>query len=305
MPRQYEYSQHFLKDPSLTKELLGHTSLKPSDTVIDIGAGSGVITSVLVQRFSRVIAVEVEPKALALLEKNLLGAPGLAIYHGSFLRMPLPTRDYTIFSNIPFHLSSPIIRRLVEADSRPRLAYFILQRQFAQKLVADAKSFTAQLGMLVGARYEVRIRKTLQRTDFTPPPAVDTVFIELRRRDTPLIPAAQWAAYTAFTEESFSLQKKFSYTLRRLSSAPLHQRPSEYTIEEWVQLFEKVRALPAESRTTTKGSRGRAANGQAQTAAQRKSPQHRQRMSQRTPQAGQGTRGRTGQTGRSQPRHPR
>lgn len=238
MKRLHTYGQHFLRRPSLVKELLGRSTIKPSETVIDIGAGSGVITSVLAQTVKRVIAVEVEAKAADILQQNMAKYPNVTIYRGDFLSMPLPAGEYSIFANIPFNLSSPIIHRLIETDQPPRAAYLIVQKQFGRKLVAtDTTHFTSQLGMVLGARYDVKVRKKLERTDFWPHPAVDTVFIEILRRQTPLIPAGHLKAYQKFTEECFSDPKKLTKMPLEAVGIPPKASPSRLHLEQWVALF--------------------------------------------------------------------
>ncbi len=238
MKRLHTHSQHFLRSPALVKELFGHSSIKSHETVIDIGAGSGVISAVLAQRVAKVIAVEVEPRTVEILKRNTNKFPNVTVYDKDFLSMPLPKEPYSIFANIPFHLSSPIIERLIFTDQPPTKAYLIVQRQFAKKLVSDKpETFTSQLGMLLGARYEFKIRKPLRKTDFWPHPAVDTVFLEIKLRQTPLVAPEKFSAYQRMTQECFSDPKK--YLALPLDSQGLADTPpSRTTIDKWVALFE-------------------------------------------------------------------
>jgi 23S rRNA (adenine-N6)-dimethyltransferase len=240
MKRLHTHSQHFLRSPALVKELIGHSKLKKHETVIDIGAGSGVISSVLAGRVARVIAVEVEPQTANILRNNMRQFDNVTVHEASFLNMELPKEPYSIFANIPFNLSSPIVHRLIETDRPPRTAYFIFQKQFARKLVAsDTTHFTGQLGMLLGARYEVKIRKPLRKTDFFPNPAVDTVFIEMVHRDTPLVPTKRFADYERFTVECFSdptIYRKMPLAEAGISA---ERKPSQLSLEQWVNLFKK------------------------------------------------------------------
>ncbi len=238
MKRLHTKSQHFLRRPDLVRELLRRSTIQPNETVIDIGAGSGVITSVLAQTVKRVIAIEVEPKTADILRQNMKKYENVEVYQGDFLSMSLPQGEYSIFANIPFHLSSPIVHRLIETDQSPRATYLIVQKQFGRKLVAtDTTHFTSQLGMILGARYEVKVRKKLERTDFWPHPAVDTVFIEILRRDTPLIPATRFAAYRHFTEDCFSDPKKLAKLPLEKAGLPRDTKPSRLSLDEWVALF--------------------------------------------------------------------
>jgi len=238
MKRLSHHSQYFLRNPGLVKELVQRSALRPRDTVIDIGAGSGVISSVLSRVVKKVIAVEFEGRAAEKLRENMYLYPNVEVVHGDFLEMPLPTSQYAIFANIPFHLSSPIIQRLIDTPTPPRLAYFIVQKQFGKKLTSyEATHFTSQLGMLAGIRYNIRILRSLQKTDFWPHPNVDTVFLEMKRREEPLIPEKRMKAYTTFTIECFSSPKHYLKLPLETVGISRETSPSRLTLEKWVALF--------------------------------------------------------------------
>lgn len=237
MPRLHTHSQHFLRSPQLVKELVGHSNLKADDTVLDIGAGSGVISSVLATKCAQVIAIEPEPKTAQTLRNNLGHLSNVTILEEDFLNEPLPDVPYKVFSNIPFHLSSPIVRKLTEANNPPKAIYLILQKQFARKLVPGSDHFTAQLGTELGVRFSAKVRKPLQRTDFTPPPGVDTVLLELLLRDTPLIDAPLQPKYRTFVSECYSRQKFFAQAVQRTKLFSPELRPSQLSLDQWVNFY--------------------------------------------------------------------
>ncbi|HJP81297.1 MAG TPA: rRNA adenine dimethyltransferase family protein [Candidatus Saccharimonadales bacterium] len=237
MKRLAHYSQYFLRSPRLVKELVGHSSISKQDIVYDIGAGSGVISSVLAERSRQVIAVEPEPRMAQKLRANMADHPNVKIYQGDFLTMPLPHSPYKVFANIPFHLSSPIIRRLTEAEYVPTAVYLIVQKQFANKLLSDSDGFTGQLGMQIGPWFSVRIRRRLQRTDFWPHPNVDTVLVEIIPRNEPLLPKERREAYYRFTVECFSDPKKLAKLPLAKAGLGTDIRPSRLTLEDWLRLF--------------------------------------------------------------------
>lgn len=226
-----------MRSPRFVKELVGHSSIKKSDVVYDIGAGSGVISSVLAQRCKSVVAIEPEPRMALKLKSNMEKYPNVTVYQGDFLTMLLPKAPYKVFANIPFHLSSPIVRRITEADNPPAATYLIVQKQFANKLLADSDHFTGQLGMMIGPWFAVRVRKRLQRTDFWPHPNVDTVLLELIPRTEPLIEPHRRATYYRFTEECFSDPKKFAKTPLSAINLPANIKPSQMKLTQWVGLF--------------------------------------------------------------------
>lgn len=182
--RKAEMSQHFLRGPKLALFLIGHSNIKKRDTVIDIGAGSGVITAALSRRCKQVIAVEADHETAELLRKNVGKIENVKIVEQDFLEMELPEGNYKVFANPPFHLSSAILHKLDEAPNPPKAIYLILQKQFALKLLNTNRHYTSQLGKQLFVNYEPRIRLPMRPEYFTPPPAVPTVLLELKRRDS-------------------------------------------------------------------------------------------------------------------------
>ncbi|MCR5572412.1 MAG: methyltransferase [Candidatus Saccharibacteria bacterium] len=181
--RKYQLSQHFLRSPKLAGFLIGHSNIKKRDIVIDIGAGSGVISAALAKRCRQVIAVEPDHETAELLRKNVGKLENIQIIEQDFLEMELPEGPYKIFANPPFHLSSAILHKLDEAKNSPEAIYLILQKQFALKLLNSDRHYTSQLGKQLFVHYAPRIRLPMKPHYFTPPPAVPTVLLELKRRD--------------------------------------------------------------------------------------------------------------------------
>ncbi len=181
--RKYQLSQHVLKSPKLAGFLIGHSNIKKRDIVIDIGAGSGVITAALAKRCKQVIAIEPDHETAELLRKHVAKFDNVTVVEQDFMDYELPDGEYKVFANPPFHLSSAILHKLDEAYSRPRAIYLILQKQFALKLLNNDRHYTSQLGKQLFPHYAPRIRLPLRPEYFTPPPAVPTVLLELKHRD--------------------------------------------------------------------------------------------------------------------------
>lgn len=163
--------------------LIGHSNLKKRDLVIEIGAGSGVITSALSHRVNKVIAIEPDSATARKLRENLAkhNIENVEVVERDFLDFELPSEPYKVFSNPPFHLSSEIVHKLIEAENPPEAFYLILQKQFALKLLNTDRHYTSQLGQELIKSYQTKIRYPLKSTDFTPPPAVPTVLFEAKK----------------------------------------------------------------------------------------------------------------------------
>ncbi len=241
MKRLHTYSQHFLVNPRLVYELIGHSNLRKSDLVLDIGAGSGVISAALAKRVRRVVAIEAEAQTAKKLRQNMAKLTNVEVIEDDFLKMDLPDEKYKIFANIPFHLSSEIVQKLVNAANPPRAIYLILQKQFAKKLIIDRDNFTSLLGAAMAPWWVTRIRRPLRRSDFTPRPNVDTVLFEIKPREEPLLDLNHRQKYQLFVKKCFERQVFFAGLNREAVGINAEKKPSELTSEEWLRLFRSAK----------------------------------------------------------------
>lgn len=236
--RKHTYAQHFLRSPRVVAELVGHTNIRKNDTVYDLGAGSGIIASVLARRAKHVIAVEIEPEAYRKLEQNLSDEQNVTLLKKDILKLEVPETAYKIVANIPFNLSAKIVRQFAFAANPPKAMYFVVQKQFAMKLVPSDRHFNSELGAELWPWYSVRIRKPLRKTDFTPPPAVDTVLLEIKRLEEPLLMYEKQQSYGSFVEQAFAEQKFYASLPRGEVKISAERKPSELSPEQWVRLYE-------------------------------------------------------------------
>lgn len=236
MARKHEYSQHFLRSPRLVAELIGHSNIRKNDTVYDLGAGSGIIASVLAKRVKHVFAVEIEPDALKTLRLNMRPFNNVVVVKRDILHLQ-PAAPYKIFANIPFSLSASTVRYFTFSTVPPKSMYLITQKQFARKLVPGSDHFTSQLGAEITPWFSVRIRKPLRRSDFTPPPAVDTMLLEIKPREIPLLPAQKAVAWRSFITQSFQSQAFFAKLPHAKVNLSPELHPSQLTPKQWLALF--------------------------------------------------------------------
>ena len=240
MARDHTYAQHFLRSPRMVAELIGHSNLRKNDIVYDLGAGSGVIASKLARRVKYVFAVEIEAAALKKLQYNLQSFENVEILTQNMLTLA-PRQPYKIFANIPFSLSADTVRHFAFDVAAPQSMYLIVQKQFAQKLVPGSDRFTSQLGAEIGPWFAVRIRRPLRRSDFTPPPNVDTVLLEIKRQQHPLLPSSEVDDWRVFIAQSFRSQPYFAALPRERASISSELRPSQLTPEQWLALYATVK----------------------------------------------------------------
>lgn len=240
MKRVSSLSQNYLKNPRFVKELIGNSSIKASDTVYDIGAGSGVVTMALAQKCRSVVAVEIDPRVIKTLQANMQPYPNVTIHHADILTMPLPHTPYKVFANIPFSLSANIVHKLTEAPNPPEAAYLIVQKEFANKLLPESAGFTNQLGVTLGATFAVRIRRHLKPTDFQPAPRIAPVLMEIIKRPAPLIDAEKQPMFNQFITQCFTDPRRFAKVPLQKAGLPPYVRASQLKLSDWMQLFATV-----------------------------------------------------------------
>jgi 16S rRNA A1518/A1519 N6-dimethyltransferase RsmA/KsgA/DIM1 with predicted DNA glycosylase/AP lyase activity len=204
--------------------------------VYDIGAGSGVISSQLAKVAKKIVAVEFEPNTVETLRKNMSIYDNVEVIEGDALTLKLPDEPYKVFANIPFHLSSKIVRRFAH-EHPPIDAYLVVQKQFANKLLPEHQGFSSQLGMQVGVLFEIEIIKKLRRTDYWPHPNVDTVLLHFHYRKTPLVPRSEYDRYCRFIEKTFTNPDFFKSAYERKFGELPKSTASGLQLQEWVKFF--------------------------------------------------------------------
>ena len=169
---------HFLsRDSPWVARMVAAAALKPGDSVLDAGAGTGSITAALaaaVQPGGAVLAVENEPAAAAALRR--LDLPGVAVVEGDVLKVRLPALD-AVVSNPPFRILPALLRRLL-AQGFGR-AVLVMPQELADRLTAQPKTEAyGRLTVEIGLRAKCRILFPLPRKAFDPPPAVACCVVE-------------------------------------------------------------------------------------------------------------------------------
>src|SRR3989344_7206331 len=133
--KSIKYSQNFLVDPNLVDKLLDLVSLSKEDTVLEIGAGEGIITKALLDKCKKVIAYEIDKQLVKNLNNKFFNQNNLELRNEDFLNQTLPKFPYKVFSNIPFNVTSAVIKKLTLGENSPQEAYLIVQKEAAIKFL--------------------------------------------------------------------------------------------------------------------------------------------------------------------------
>ena len=169
-------SQHFLARPDLAAELADSARLSRQDLVLEFGAGYGRLTEQLATRAGRVIAVEVDTRLADRLAGRLQHRSNVTVVRGDALTVPLPRAPFRVVSNPPFHLTTALLRRIL--DARLDRADLVVEWGAAVGLTGvfgSAPKASAWRG-----RYEFLLIKRLPAAWFEPEPACDAAIVSIR-----------------------------------------------------------------------------------------------------------------------------
>jgi len=194
--------QHFLVDSRVAERQVAHASIGPSDVVLEIGPGLGVLTRRLAERAKRVVAIEADRRFAAYLRQNL---PEVDVIVGDALKVEWPSFD-VLASNLPYQISSPVTFRLM--DHPFHRAVLMYQWEFARRMIA--KPGTADYSRLtvgVYRRASAAILERVPRNAFHPQPRVDSAMVRLDPRPSPF-PLEDPERYDAVVDALFAHRRK-------------------------------------------------------------------------------------------------
>lgn len=195
-PLRRSHGQHHLRDGVICTPLVDYLALEPAAAVLEIGAGGGVLTRVLLSRGARVVALELDPAWAFELAARLAGAPGAArcrLVVGDALevdwsRLPVAWR---VAGNLPYNVGTAIVERLLRAAPVGTRAAFLLQREVVDRMVArPGDDAFGALSLRVALRARARRLGVVRPGSFVPPPKVESAFVGLETVAPPLPPAS-------------------------------------------------------------------------------------------------------------------
>jgi 23S rRNA (adenine-N6)-dimethyltransferase len=190
--------QHFLRSGKLAAELVRAAQIQREDLVLDLGAGTGVLTTALARHAGRVVAVEIDPQLATELRGRM---PDVEVLNEDALRVPLPDQPFKVVANLPFDGATAILRRLLDPRAQLASADVIVEWAVACKRAAVWPS--TQLSAYWGAWFELSVARRLPRCVFAPPPRVDAGVLRIVRRAAPLISLRERREYEVFLARAY------------------------------------------------------------------------------------------------------
>ncbi|CAD5211628.1 unnamed protein product [Bursaphelenchus okinawaensis] len=189
LPFNTDKGQHILKNPGIVNAIVEKSALKPTDLVMEVGPGTGNLSVKILEKCKKLIAFEVDPRMVAEVKKRVMGTPlqhKLEVRIGDVLRHDdWPFFDVCV-ANLPYQISSPFVFRLLLQRPLPRYAVLMFQKEFADRLTAEPGSkLYCRLSASVQLLAKVEHLMKVKRTEFRPPPKVDSAVVRIEPINPP------------------------------------------------------------------------------------------------------------------------
>jgi 16S rRNA (adenine1518-N6/adenine1519-N6)-dimethyltransferase len=200
--------QHWLFDAGILTDIANSANIKSTDTVLEIGPGLGTLTSILLARAQQVIAVEFD-SALARDLPERVTANNLQIVEQDILRFNFSVLPdgYKIVANIPYYLTSNLIRVISELANPPEVAVLLVQKEVAQR-VAAAPGKQSILSVTAQYYWQVQLGNVVPAKAFTPPPKIDSQILILEKRAQSLFEDVDSKLFFRLVKAGFSQRRK-------------------------------------------------------------------------------------------------
>ncbi len=199
--------QNFLIDKNTLNKIIAAADLKKSDTVLEIGPGIGTLTQELAQKAKKVIAIEKDPVMVNILEKTLENYKNIEIIHADALSFKLQDSSYKIVANIPYYITSPLIRKFLESANRPSEIILMVQKEVAKRICAKVPDMNL-LAVSVQFYAKPEIISYVSKGCFWPSPKIDSAIIKIVPRDSALISADFRDRFFRIVKAGFSQPRK-------------------------------------------------------------------------------------------------
>lgn len=248
--------QHWLKDRAILGSIADSADIAKGDTVLEIGPGLGTLTSELLRRASKVVAVELDDALAAKLPGQFPGTK-LEVIHQDILTFDLTTlpEQYIVVANVPYYITSKIVQLLTTSVNPPKRIVLLVQKEVAERIVARPGDMSI-LAVSAQVYASVRLGDVVPAEFFTPPPKVDSQVVIFDMLDEPIISIHDEKLFFRVVKAGFSAKRK---KLRSSIASGLHytkqdtealltsvginpdDRAEQLSVHDWVLLTEAIK----------------------------------------------------------------
>jgi 16S rRNA (adenine1518-N6/adenine1519-N6)-dimethyltransferase len=256
--------QNFLVEEPYLKRIVESAKVSASDEVLEIGAGLGSLTRYLAMAAGEVNAVEIDETLFPILKKVLKEFKNVHLIRGDI--MEIDTRQlsnkagYKVVANIPYYLTSNLIRRLLEAPLKPAIIALTIQKEVAQRVCAEpGKMSLLSLGVQIYGKPHIEF--TIPAAAFYPEPEVDSALLMVELYEQPVVPAELLDSFFKLAKSAFTQKRKMLHNalagapglgsekaghLLDLSGIDPDRRAQTLALQEWFILTEEYVRITAE-----------------------------------------------------------
>jgi 16S rRNA (adenine1518-N6/adenine1519-N6)-dimethyltransferase len=269
---QKSLGQHFLTDPTVLKQILKAAELTKHDFVLEVGPGFGVLTFPIAELAGRVLAIETDKKVLGILKALGSGYPNLDVLPSNILKLnsryiydrykrwaklKSGKTSYKLVSNLPYYITSAILKLFLETDLPPDLLVVMMQQEVAERIVAKPGELSL-LGISVQFFGEPEIIARVPKTSFWPKPDVDSAIVRIRPfKKTPFdidntrlffrIVKAGFGARRKQLHNSLSgglgLDDALIFQLLAGAGIDPKLRPQDLALQQWAKLYHQFKKV--------------------------------------------------------------
>lgn len=246
--------QNFISDPHILEKIVTSSGVTANDVVIEVGPGTGALTEPLSQVARRVVAVELDQRLQPILEARFADKPNVSVVYEDFLTLDLETltqgEPYIVVANVPYYITSAIIRHLLESRHQPRSLTLTVQLEVAERIVSkpgDMSLLAVSAQFYAKPQYVMRLKAGV----FWPRPDVDSAVIRLDLYDQPPYDVPSPELFFRVAKAGFSQKRKQlknsladglhishedATTLIEAAQIDPRRRPETLTLAEWAAL---------------------------------------------------------------------
>jgi len=245
-PKRY-MGQNFLIDENVLEKIIESAELSKNDTILEIGPGLGILTIELAKRVKKVIAIEKDKTLYQTLKKILEKQKinNVELINGDILNTSykLQATSYKLIANLPYYITSPVIRKFLEAEQKPEIMILMVQKEVAQRITAKPPKMSI-LSVAVQFYAEPEIITYVSKKSFYPKPKVDSAIIKIIPR-----PYVGRATSHINTEKFFNLVKRGFSAKRKMLKNNIPEidfeklglnpkvRAENLSIDDWLKVF--------------------------------------------------------------------
>ncbi len=261
--------QNFLLDRTVLEKIVAAAELTRADIVLEIGAGTGTLTERLAQQAGRVAAVEMDQRLMPVLRSVLADFDNVTLIQGDILTLDpaaligddFARKPYKVVANLPYYITSAVLRHLLEAAHKPQRMIVTMQREVAERIVARPGQMSL-LAVSVQFYGYPELLFCIPPDSFYPTPEVESAVVRLVPRAAPPVPENERAAFFRIVRAGFAQRRKQLHNALSagLGQSPRHEvaaklskvgidpqrRAQTLDLEEWVRITQALGDLDDE-----------------------------------------------------------